>query len=84
MLNVDRAPNQAYQSALYAAKDGESKESLMQEMWCREVGTHSMWMPGIKKDKDTNLGLCQDGIKKERLSGIVAFGKGDGLLNSPL
>ncbi len=42
--NVGRAFNQAYQSALYAAQDGESKESLMQEMWCteRNVRTHSM------------------------------------------
>ncbi len=43
-----RAPNQAYQSALYAAQDEESTESLMQEMWCREgnVGTNSKGMPG--------------------------------------
>ncbi len=32
----------------------------MQEIWCREgnVGTHSMWMPGVGNDKDADLGLC--------------------------
>ncbi len=35
----------------------------MQEMRCRKgnVGTQSMRMPGIGKNKDADLGLCQDG-----------------------
>ncbi len=36
LQNVGTAPNWSYQSALYAAQDEESKESLMQEMWCKE------------------------------------------------
>ncbi len=34
----------------------------MQGMRCGKgnLGTHSMWMPGIGRDKDTDLGLCQD------------------------
>ncbi len=57
------ALNQAYQSAVYAAQDKESEDSLMQEMRCRKgnVGTHSMRMPGVGKSKDADLGLCQDG-----------------------
>ncbi len=34
--NAGRAPNRAYQPAVYAAQDGESKDSLMQEMKCRK------------------------------------------------
>ncbi len=87
MQNVGRAPNRAYQSAVRAARDEESKDSLMQEMRCRKgnVVTYSMRMPGVGKGKDADLGFCQDGskIKKARLSGIVALGEGNGLLNSP-
>ncbi len=63
MQNVGRAPNRAYQSAVYAAQDEESKDCLRQEMWCRKgnVGTHSMRMPGVGKGKDADLGLYQDG-----------------------
>ncbi len=42
-------------------------------------------MSGVGKDKDVDLGLCQDGsgsIKEARLNGIVAIGKEAGLLNS--
>ncbi len=62
MQNVVRAPNRAYQSVVYAAQDEESKDSLMQEMWCRKgkVGTYSMWMSGTGKDKNADLGLFQD------------------------
>ncbi len=62
MQNVGRAPNWAYQSAVYAAQDMESKDSLMQEMQCRKgnVGTHFMRMSGVGKGKDADLGLCQD------------------------
>ncbi len=63
LQNVGRAPNQAYQSAVHTAQDEESKDALIQEMWCRKGndGTHSMRMPGVGKDKDADLGLCQDG-----------------------
>ncbi len=63
MQNVGRAPNWEYQSAVHAAQDEESKDSLMQEMRCRKgnIGTHSMRKPGVGKDKDADLGLCQDG-----------------------
>ncbi len=59
MQNVGRAPDRAYQSVVHAAQDAESKDSLMQEMWCRKrsVGTHSMRMPGVGKGKDADLGL---------------------------
>ncbi len=69
MQNVDRAPNWAYKSALYAAQDKESKESLMQEMWCREgnIGTHSMRMPRVEKDKNTDLGFAKTFGKKTGL-----------------
>ncbi len=45
LQNVGRAPNQAYQSALHAEQDKESKDSsLMQEMrrGKRNVSTHPM------------------------------------------
>ncbi len=47
---------------LLLTQDEKSKECLMQEIWCREgnVKTHSMRMPGIGKDKDVELGICQD------------------------
>ncbi len=89
MQNVGRALNQAYQSAIHVVQDEESKDSLMQEMRCRNgnVGTHSMRMPSVGKDKDADLGFCQDGSrtnKRVEAEGIVALGKGTGLLNSPL
>ncbi len=82
MQNVSKAPNQAYQSAVHAAQDEESKDSLTQEMQYRQenIGTHSMRMPDDGKGKDADLGFCQMGpeqIKDARLSGIVALGKGD-------
>ncbi len=63
--------------------------SLMQEMRCRKgnIGTHSMRMPDVGKGKDADLGFCRmdpEQIKEARLSGIVALGKGAGLLNSSL
>ncbi len=63
MQNVGRAPNQAHQSEVHAAQDEESKDSLTQEMRFRKgnVGTHSMRMPSVRKGKDTDPGLCQDG-----------------------
>ncbi len=56
------APNRAYQSAVHAAQDEESKNSLMQEMQRRKgnIGTHSMRIPGVGKGKDADLGLYQD------------------------
>ncbi len=68
MPNAGRAPNRAYQSAVYAAQDEEGKDSLMEKMWCRKgnVGTHSMRMPGVGKGKDADLGLCQDGSGKNK------------------
>ncbi len=33
LQNAGRNPNRAYQPTVYAAPD-ESKDSLMQEMWC--------------------------------------------------
>ncbi len=68
MQNVGRAPIWAYQSAVYAAQDEESKDSLMQEMRCRKrnVGTHPMRMPGVGKGKAADLGLCRDGFKTIR------------------
>ncbi len=87
MQNVGEVPNWAYQSTVYAAQDEESKDSLMQEMRCRKgnVGTHSTRMPSVGKDKDADLGLCQDleQIKKASLSGIMDLSKGAGPLKSP-
>ncbi len=62
MQNADRAPNWAYQSALYAARDEESEDFLMLEMQSRKgnVSTYSMQMPNVGKAKDANLGLFQD------------------------
>ncbi len=56
LQNVDRTPDWAYQSAIHAAQDEESKDSLMQEMRCRKgnIGTYSMWMPGVGKGKDAD------------------------------
>ncbi len=68
MQNVGRAPNRAYQSAVNAAQDEESKNSLMQEMRCREgnIRTHSMRMPGVGKGKDADLWFCQDGSRTNK------------------
>ncbi len=68
MQNVGRAPNRTYQSAVLAAQDEESEDSLMQEMRCRKgnVGTHSMRMPGVGEGKDADLGLCQDGSRTNK------------------
>ncbi len=88
MQNVGRAPNPAYQSAVHAAQDEESKYSLTQEMWCRKgnIGTHSMRNPVLEKVRMQTLGFARmdlEQIKGAKLSGIVALGKGAGLLNSP-
>ncbi len=65
MQNAGRAPNRAYQSVVHAAQDEESKNSLMQEMRCREgnIGTHSMRIPSVGKGNDADLGFCQDGSR---------------------
>ncbi len=88
MQNVGRALNREYQSTLYTAQDKESKDSLMQEMRCRKgnIGTHSMRMFSVGKDKDADLlGFARMDpvqIKEARLSSIVALGKGAGLLKN--
>ncbi len=44
-------------------------------------------MPGVGKENVTDLGsarMVMEQIKEARLSGIVALGKGAGLLNRPL
>ncbi len=51
------------------------------------IGTHCVWVFDVGNVKDTDLGdlpgwICK--IKETRLSGIIALGKGTGLLNSPL
>ncbi len=71
LQNVDRAPNQAYQSAVHAAQDEKSKNSLTQEMRCRKgnVGTYSMRMPGVEKSKDADLRLYQDGSRTNKRRG---------------
>ncbi len=40
----------------------------MQEMWRRKrnIGTHSMRMPGVGKGEDANLGLCEDGSRTNK------------------
>ncbi len=64
--------------------------AALSEVFDRNVGTHSMWMPGVGKDKDADLqtlvftSMDPDQIKEVRLSIIVALGKGAGLLNSPV
>ncbi len=83
MKNVGRAPNRAYQSAVYAAEDEESKDSLMQEMQCRKGNE----CPVLEKVRMQTLGFVRmdpEQIKEARLSGIVALGKGAGPLSSPL
>ncbi len=86
MQNVGRAPNRAYQSAVHAAQDEESKDSLTQEMRCRKgnVGTHS---PVLEKVRMQTLGFARmhrEQINEAGLSGIVALGKGAGLQNCSL
>ncbi len=76
-------------SLVHAAQDKKSEDSLMQEMRCGKgnVGIHSVWVPGVGKGKDADLGLRQDGFgtnRRGRLSRIMALGKGAGLLNSLL
>ncbi len=68
LQNVGRVPNRAYQSAVHAAQDEESKDSLMKEMRCRKgnVDTHSMRIPGVRKVKDADLGLCHDGSRTNK------------------
>ncbi len=46
---------------MYAAHDEESKNSFLQEMRCKKgnVGTHSIWIINIEKDKDGEL--CLEG-----------------------
>ncbi len=89
MQNVGRAPNRACQSAVHAAHDKESKDSLMQEMRCRKrnVRTHSVLMPSVGKGEDADLGLCQDGSRTNK-RGETERDCGHqyrvGLLNSPL
>ncbi len=82
MQNVGRAPNWAYQSAVHAAQDEESKDSLMQ------TSVHILCeCPVLKKVRMQTLGLVRmdpEQIKEARLSGIVALDKEAGLLNSPL
>ncbi len=46
-----------------------------------------MWMPVLEKLRMQTLGFARmdpEQIKEVSLSGIVALGKGAGLLNSPL
>ncbi len=67
---------------IYAAQVGRAKT-----LSCRRYGAEKetlayLRMPGIGKNKDTDLGLCQDPdqvIKKASLSSVVALGKGNGL-----
>ncbi len=60
LQNAGRAPNGAYPSAVYAAQEEESKDSLTQEMRGRKgnVTAHSVWVLGVGKVKDADLGLC--------------------------
>ncbi len=39
-------------------------------MWCREgnARTHYMRMPGVRKDKDADLGFRQDGSESNKRS----------------
>ncbi len=62
------SPNRAYQSAVHAVQDEESKYSLMQEMRCGKgnIGTYSMLMPGVGKGKDADLGFYQDGSRTNK------------------
>ncbi len=89
MRNAGTAPNRAYQSAVYAAHNEESKDSLMQEMRCRKgKSVHILCeCPVLEKVRMQTLGFARmdpEQIKETRLSGIVVLGKGAGLLNSPL
>ncbi len=89
MQNVSRAPNRAYQSAVHAAQDEESKDSFMQEMHAEmETSVHILCKcPVLEKVRMQILGFARmdaEQIKEARLSGIVALSKGAGLLNSLL
>ncbi len=68
MQNVDRAPYRAYQSVIHAAQDEKGKNPLMQEMRCkkRNIGIHSMKLPGTGKGKDADHGLYQDGSETNK------------------
>ncbi len=89
MQNAGMALKWAYQSAVYVAQDEESKDSLMQEMR-RRKGTSVHILYGcstLEKLRMQTLGFARmnpEKIKKARLSGIMALGKGAGLLNSSL
>ncbi len=61
----------------------------MQEMRCRKgtIGKHYMRMAVLEKVRMQASGFARmdpERIKEARLSGIVALGKGAGLLNSCL
>ncbi len=61
LQTAGRTVNWAYQSAVYAAEDKENKDSLMQELRRKKgnVGTHSVWVSGVGKVKDTDLGFTR-------------------------
>ncbi len=88
MQNVGRAPNRAYQSTIHAGQD-ESKDSLMLKMRAeKETLVHILCeCPVLEKVRIHTLDFARmdpEQIEEVRLSRIVAFGKGAGLLNSPL
>ncbi len=88
MHNVSRTPNRAYQSALYAAQDDQSTKCLMQETSTeKETLEHILCecpvLENIRMQTLDFVRMNPDQIKDARLSSIVAFSKGAGLLNSP-
>ncbi len=75
----------AYQSAVHAAQDEESKDSLMQRCGAeKEMSVHVLCeCPVLEKVRMQTLGFARmdpEEVKEARLSGIVAPGKGTGLL----
>ncbi len=83
MQNGNRAPNRAYQPAVYAAQQRLSHAGDAVQKRKRQY--IFMSMSGVGKDEDADLGLCQNGSgANKRLSGIIGFGKRTGLLNNPL
>ncbi len=88
-MNADRAPNCAYQSAVFAAQDEETKTLSCRRCGAeKETSAHILCeCPVLEEVRMWTLDFGKmdpEQIKDARLSGIVVLGRGAELLNSPL
>ncbi len=81
MQNVSRPPNWTYESALYAAQDEESEESLMLKIRCTETEALEYILCEclvLENMRIQTLGFARmdpDQMKQTRLSVSVVLGK---------